>query len=221
MSYVIRQAEQETQKERHQKLASQSEAKLPSSVAKLKIDLSKVNLAVIIREWLDGELEALLPEDDDIMRSYVEELLENQTDSLSGSELHLQVADFLGEQEAVSFITSLWTVLESAVKDKEGIPQVIRDKRQAKTKVSSQKAASTSTSTSRPPEEAKKTNYNRSKYNANSRHAGGQAGTNTVREREGERSRYRQSTENSANYRTRNDDSHYSPHKRTTRPDRK
>ncbi|KAG7196127.1 uncharacterized protein KQ657_000139 [Scheffersomyces spartinae] len=220
MSYIIRPEENETQKEREKKLASLSEAKLPSSVAKLKIDLSRVNLKVIIREWLDNELETLLPEDDDIMKSYVEELLESQTDALSGGELHLQVAEFLGEEEAVTFIINLWKVLESALNEKDGIPQVIKDKREVKARTQSKLTTTSKYDVS--PKEPKRTNYNRSKYNTNSNSNSDRNNKSSTRkprpddskrsydheryrsdrERESENSRYRQSNVGST-YRSR------------------
>lgn len=150
---------------------------------KKAVSIAKVNFPVF-QQWIEDTLHQQLP-DDDIVADYVCELLQSN-DSPDIRAIHVQMKDFLGEKELMQFCENLWNALLSAQEDKDGIPAQLINARSKEIddleRKSPQKA---------PEKEStvdKKTNYNRTQYNARKRHP---STTNRpYRDRDGPNNRY-------------------------------
>ncbi|CAK7898594.1 hypothetical protein CAAN3_04S01882 [[Candida] anglica] len=179
MSFRIKEADQDVLERKQQK--DKQSKKFPK-VFKKKVDMSKVNVQVIQR-WISVEVDKALP-DDDIVADYLGELLvaNNEPDVKS---IHLQMADFLGDEESLKLCTKLWELLVSAQDDKDGIPQELveaerikRNRRESRTEIIREKKEE------KFEEKRPKTNYNRSQYNASKRTRSPERGNRSYRERD-------------------------------------
>lgn len=159
------------------KLRKDSKSKKFPKVFKIKVDISKVNMKVM-KNWITAELDKIL-KDDDIVVDYLYELL------VAGNEpnikqIHLQMIDFLGEEESLTFCKKLWELLIGGSQDEGGIAkELIEEKRKEIVKgrgrdrdvrsvgEGNAKHATEKDSVETTPEPRKRTNYNRS-ANSNS-----------------------------------------------------
>ncbi|SGZ56391.1 CIC11C00000002933 [Sungouiella intermedia] len=121
MSFAIREVDDEY----YARKKSKSKGKTPSTFKK-PVDISKVNLPVI-KVWLEDTIHEQLPEDD-IAVEFIYELLKSE-ESLAIDTIREQMNDFLGERESLIFCESLWKLLLSAQKDKDGIPEQLLEQR--------------------------------------------------------------------------------------------
>lgn len=121
MSFAIREVDDEY----YARKKSKSKGKTPSTFKK-PVDISKVNLPVI-KVWLEETIHEHLPEDD-IAVEFIYELLKSE-ESLAIDTIREQMNDFLGERESLIFCESLWKLLLSAQKDKDGIPEQLLEQR--------------------------------------------------------------------------------------------
>lgn len=159
------------------KLRKDSKSKKFPKVFKIKVDISKVNMKVM-KNWITAELDKIL-KDDDIVVDYLYELLvaENEPNI---KQIHLQMIDFLGEEESLTFCKKLWELLIGGSQDEGGIAkELIEEKRKEIVKGRgrerdvrsvgevSAKHATENDSVETTPEPRKRTNYNRS-ANSNS-----------------------------------------------------
>lgn len=158
----------------NRKLEKETKSKKFPKCFKTKVRISKVNMKVM-KNWILEEVDKLL-KDDDIVVDYLYELLiaEDEPDIKL---IHLQMVDFLGEKDAIEFCTRLWDLLISGSNDKDGIPkELIEEKKkevERKTQANSSRVSERDEAVDTdkrgrelPP---RKTNYNRSQYNADKR----------------------------------------------------
>lgn len=131
---------------------------------KKAVSIAKVNFP-IMQQWIEDTLHQQLP-DDDIVADYVCELLQAR-DNPDIRSIHVQMSDFLGEKDLMEFCEKLWNALLSAQDDKDGIPRQLIDERSTQMDDLERKRGHNLPDDQ--PKEDKKTNYNRTQYNARKR----------------------------------------------------
>ncbi|KAK7684727.1 hypothetical protein QCA50_011968 [Cerrena zonata] len=89
----------------------------------------KVNFA-IVKKWIYEQLNQILP-DDDIVMDYLCEML-TQDENPDIKVIHLQMKEFMGEDDSKKFCKKLWLLLNSAQQDPDGIPKEILEKTKRK-----------------------------------------------------------------------------------------
>ncbi|KAK6458837.1 PWI domain-containing protein [Scheffersomyces xylosifermentans] len=148
---------------------------------KVKVNMEKVNFP-IVKDWIYKKINEQLP-DDEIVIDYIYELLQENEGFPDIKAIQLQLQDFLGQAESLDFCEKLWKLLISAQKDEDGIPKEIieqrkreleelESKKKEKKEVKSNKTEheiGDSSSGRREENNGRKTNYNRSQYNASKR----------------------------------------------------
>lgn len=146
MSYRVQRVDDEFVSNKNKK--DKAGVKYPKKFSK-KVNMGKVNFAVV-EKWIGDTLNEQLP-DDDVVIDYVGELLQAE-DEPDIKMIHLQMQDFLGQEQAMKFCETLWDLLMSAQDDPDGIPAQLLEQRRKEYEadVDSGKV------------EKPKTNYNRS-----------------------------------------------------------
>jgi hypothetical protein len=99
----------------------QSLDKLPA-VLSVKVDVERVQLAVIDR-WIETRMLAELGFDDDILTGTLSNKLREQP--LSAKDLVVTLGQFLTQEEAVRFVSELWTLLADAQTSGDGVPAAL------------------------------------------------------------------------------------------------
>lgn len=146
MSYRVQRVDDEFVSNKNKK--DKAGVKYPKKFSK-KVKMEKVNFAVM-EKWINDTLNEQLP-DDDVVIDYVSELLQAD-DEPDIKMIHLQMQDFLGQEQAMKFCETLWDLLMSAQDDPDGIPtQLLEQRRKEYEEGEENKKV-----------EKPKTNYNRS-----------------------------------------------------------
>ena len=133
--------------------------KLPKIFNKTPKNYSNIKLEKF-KPWITEEINKQLP-DDDIIIDYIYELLQDYGNE-TGKEfpdilnINLQLTDFLGEKESRVFCKQLWSLILEASNEPDGIPTVLKEKKEKPTIVQKEECKSTQKT------KTKKTNYNRS-----------------------------------------------------------
>ena len=120
----------------------------PSSFSQ-QVDVSKVNAAVITL-WVEKEIERILGFEDEIVASMAVNLFfpKVKTDDMNAPDTYapvdprnaqLDLAGFLGEDEAAKFASELWDMMLDAQTQPRGIPKKLIE--QKKAEIAAQKAA--------------------------------------------------------------------------------
>lgn len=125
MAYRLKQVDSEYIQTQQQK--EKDTIKYPECFSK-EVDVDKVSLP-LIQEWIKEKINEQLP-DDDVVFDYACELLEVEKKP-DIRLIHLQMREFLGNKEALSFCRDLWTLLLSAQEDPDGIPASMLEKKEA------------------------------------------------------------------------------------------
>ncbi|ODV67069.1 PWI domain-containing protein, partial [Hyphopichia burtonii NRRL Y-1933] len=95
----------------------------------IKVNISQVNFA-IVKKWIFVQLNQILP-DDDIVMDYLCEML-TQDENPDIKVIHLQMKEFMGEDDSKKFCKKLWLLLNSAQQDPDGIPKEILEETKRK-----------------------------------------------------------------------------------------
>lgn len=146
MSYRVQRVDDEFVSNKNKK--DKARVKYPKKFSK-NVNMEKVNFAVV-EKWIGDTLNEQLP-DDDVVIDYVSELLQAE-DEPDIKMIHLQMQDFLGQEQAMKFCETLWDMLMSAQDDPDGIPAQLLEQRRKE-----YDAGEDSGKVDKP-----KTNYNRS-----------------------------------------------------------
>lgn len=146
MSYRIQRVDDEFVSNKNKK--DKAGVKYPKKFSK-KVNMGKVNFAVV-EKWIGDTLNEQLP-DDDVVIDYVSELLQAE-DEPDIKMIHLQMQDFLGQEQAMKFCETLWDLLMSAQDDPDGIPTQLLEQRRKEYEAGEDNGKV----------EKQKTNYNRS-----------------------------------------------------------
>lgn len=146
MSYRVQRVDDEFVSNKNKK--DKAGVKYPKKFSK-KVNMGKVNFAVV-EKWIGDTLNEQLP-DDDVVIDYVGELLQAE-DEPDIKMIHLQMQDFLGQEQAMKFCETLWDLLISAQEDPDGIPAQLLEQRRKEYEVGEDNNKL----------EKPKTNYNRS-----------------------------------------------------------
>ncbi|CAH2351258.1 hypothetical protein CLIB1423_03S02212 [[Candida] railenensis] len=171
MSFKINQVDQD---HIDRKLQKDSKSKKFPKIFKTKVNVSKVNMKVI-KNWISEEIDSIL-KDDDIVVDYLYELLIVEEEP-NIKQIHLQMIDFLGEEEALKFCSKLWGLLISGSQDEDGIPKELIEEKRKQMMKGRGRDREIEKGRNLPVEKAvtpavvapTKTNYNRSSYNASNR----------------------------------------------------
>lgn len=171
MSFKINQVDQD---HIDRKLQKDSKSKKFPKIFKTKVNVSKVNMKVI-KNWISDEIDSIL-KDDDIVVDYLYELLIVEEEP-NIKQIHLQMIDFLGEEEALKFCSKLWELLISGSQDEDGIPKELIEEKRKEMMKGRGREREIEQERNLPVEKAvtaaavapTRTNYNRSLYNASNR----------------------------------------------------
>ena len=109
-------------------------------IFKQKVDTSKVQLPVI-RKWITEEIDKYL-KDDDIVAEYLAEMVEASHEP-NIVEIHTQMVDFLGPEDATKVCCELWKMLLSAQQDKDGVPEELVEREKQRRREVAQTVEST------------------------------------------------------------------------------
>lgn len=161
MSYRVSRANEDLLEK--QKKKEKKSIKYPK-IFKQQVNINEVNFD-IVKQWISNKINEQLP-DDDIVIDYLCELLQAEENPDIKS-IHIQMKDFLGDQESMSFCEKLWNLLLSAQQDSDGIPSEILEQRKREVelleeKQKQQQEARKNESQSHQRGPPKRTNYNRS-----------------------------------------------------------
>jgi serine/arginine repetitive matrix protein 1 len=113
-----------------------------------RVKLSKVNKP-ILTQWIEQRITTLLGFEDDIVQSTAVNLFlpsppedsGNQNTTVDPKTAQIDMAGFLGDEQAAKFASELWTLLIDAQQSPMGIPQKLLEEKKKELALAKQKAA--------------------------------------------------------------------------------